>query len=49
MNAGPQIRKLLQRPTNEKLLLLLPVGYPEKDAKVPDLKRKPLNEIMDIK
>ncbi|KAK2885225.1 hypothetical protein Q8A67_016062 [Cirrhinus molitorella] len=46
LNCGPQLRSLLQRPANEKLLMLLPVGYPSPDAKVPDLKRKPLDQIM---
>ncbi|XP_043086218.1 iodotyrosine deiodinase 1 isoform X2 [Puntigrus tetrazona] len=46
LNCGPQLRSLLQRPANEKLLMLLPVGYPSSDAKVPDLKRKDLNDIM---
>ncbi len=35
----------LRRPKNEKAFLLLPVGYPAKDCKVPDLKRKNLDEI----
>ncbi|XP_046877874.1 iodotyrosine deiodinase 1 [Hypomesus transpacificus] len=46
LNCGPQLRHLLQRPANEKLLMLLPVGYPATDATVPDLKRKPLDDIM---
>ncbi|KTG42541.1 hypothetical protein cypCar_00002246, partial [Cyprinus carpio] len=46
LNCGPQLRSLLQRPANEKLLMLLPVGYPASDNKVPDLKRKDLNDIM---
>ncbi|XP_037376913.1 iodotyrosine deiodinase 1 [Talpa occidentalis] len=46
LNCGPRLRALLSRPPNEKLLLLLPVGYPSKDATVPDLKRKPLEQIM---
>ncbi|NP_001311483.1 iodotyrosine deiodinase [Danio rerio] len=46
LNCGPQLRSLLQRPANEKLLMLLPVGFPASDAKVPDLKRKDLNDIM---
>lgn len=45
LNCGPQLRVLLKRPTNEKLLMLLPVGYPASDATVPDLRRKPLDEI----
>ncbi|XP_051867623.1 iodotyrosine deiodinase 1 isoform X2 [Pristis pectinata] len=46
LNCGPRVREILKRPVNEKLLLLLPVGYPAKDATVPDLKRKSLDEIM---
>ncbi|XP_028460566.1 iodotyrosine deiodinase isoform X1 [Perca flavescens] len=46
LNCGPQLRLLLKRPANEKLLILLPVGYPASDATVPDLKRKPLDDIM---
>ncbi|XP_032999876.1 iodotyrosine deiodinase 1 [Lacerta agilis] len=48
LNCGPRLRVLLERPTNEKLLLLLPVGYPRKDATVPDLTRKPLEDIMVV-
>ncbi|KAM9382545.1 iodotyrosine deiodinase 1 [Phaethornis superciliosus] len=48
LNCGPQLRALLQRPANEKLLLLLPVGYPKKDATVPSLTRKPLEDIMVV-
>ncbi len=39
------LQKVLGRPKNEKAFLLLPVGYPAKDCKVPDLKRKNLDEI----
>ncbi|XP_072218806.1 iodotyrosine deiodinase [Leuresthes tenuis] len=46
LNCGPQLRLLLKRPANEKLLMLLPVGYPAADATVPDLKRKHLDDIM---
>ncbi|XP_054618044.1 iodotyrosine deiodinase 1 [Dunckerocampus dactyliophorus] len=46
LNCGPQLRLLLKRPPNEKLLMLLPVGYAAKDATVPDLTRKPLEDIM---
>ncbi|XP_017563374.2 iodotyrosine deiodinase 1 [Pygocentrus nattereri] len=46
LNCGPQLRVLLRRPANEKLLMLLPVGYPAPDATVPDLKRKDLSDIM---
>ncbi|MGB0175729.1 MAG: nitroreductase family protein [Owenweeksia sp.] len=36
---------ILKRPANEKPFLLLPVGYPDSNATVPDLKRKPLGEV----
>ncbi|XP_014486586.1 PREDICTED: iodotyrosine deiodinase 1 [Dinoponera quadriceps] len=46
LNCGSAIRNLLGRSSHEKLVLLLPVGYPAKDATVPDLQRKPLSEIL---
>lgn len=46
MNCGPSLRKLLNRPNTEKLLLLFPVGLPPPDARVPDLNRKPLEQYM---
>lgn len=48
MNAGPAIRQLLNRPSNEKVSFLLPVGFPAKDCTVPDLKRKDLFDIMSL-
>jgi len=48
MNAGPALRKLLNRPPREKLMLLLPCGYPAKDATVPGITRKPLEEISAV-
>ncbi len=39
------LAKLLQRPANERAYLLLPVGYAKQPVYVPDLKRKPLNEV----
>lgn len=39
------LSEVLERPENEKPFLLIPVGYPEVDAKVPDLVRKPLEDI----
>ena len=39
------LAKVLDRPANEKPFLLIPVGYPAKDAEVPKLDRKPLEEI----
>jgi len=40
------LTKLLDRPDNERPFLLIPVGYPAKGAKVPDIERKPLEEVM---
>jgi iodotyrosine deiodinase len=37
--------QLLERPSNEKAMLVMPVGYPAPDARVPDLTRKSLDEI----
>ncbi len=42
------LQEILGRPKNEIPYVLIPVGFPAKDAKVPDLKRKPLEEIMEI-
>jgi iodotyrosine deiodinase len=38
--------EILGRPENERPFILIPVGYPADDAEVPDLERKPLDEIM---
>ena len=37
--------ELLERPPNEKAFLVMPVGYPAPDARVPDIRRKPHEEI----
>ena len=39
------LRELLGRPTNEKAFLIMPVGYPAPDARVPDLTRKPIEQV----
>ncbi len=49
LNAGVALRELLGRPASEKVMLLLPVGYPSADATVPGIARKPLEEIMVVK
>ncbi|MGH2452875.1 MAG: nitroreductase family protein, partial [bacterium] len=36
---------ILGRPKNEKPYLLIPVGYPAADATVPDIPRKPVDEV----
>lgn len=42
------LHNILGRPSNEKPFLLIPVGYPSENAMVPDLTRKPLNEIAEF-
>ncbi len=37
---------VLGRPREERPFVLVPVGYPADDARVPDLPRKPLSEIL---
>lgn len=37
--------ELLARPANEKAMLVMPVGYPAADARVPDIQRKPLDQV----
>lgn len=40
------LNRNLGRPSHERPFLLLVVGYPAIDAQVPDIRRKPLAEIM---
>jgi len=42
------LRRLLGRPGHETPMLLMPVGHPAPDAKVPDLVRKRLDEIIVV-
>jgi nitroreductase len=39
------LNEIMGRPSHEKPFLLLVVGYPEENVKVPDITKKPLNEI----
>lgn len=39
------LTKLLERPSNERAFLLLPVGYPANETYVPDIQRKQLDEV----
>ena len=41
------LSKILNRPENEKPFLLIPVGYPAEECWVPDLARKPLNDMSE--
>lgn len=42
------LEKVLGRPENEKAYLLIPVGYPADDVKVPRLERKGIEEVLEI-
>ncbi len=43
------LNDILDRPDNEKPFLLLVVGYPEEGVKVPDINKKPLDQIATFK
>ncbi|MCL1598831.1 MAG: nitroreductase family protein [Actinomycetia bacterium] len=40
------LRELLGRPDNERPFILFPIGYAADDCEVPDLERKPLEQVM---
>jgi len=40
------LARILRRPEYERPYLLIPVGYPAEDCIVPDIERKPLEEIL---
>ncbi|MDC1419814.1 nitroreductase family protein [Euryarchaeota archaeon] len=40
------LREILNRPKHEHAMLLMPVGYPADDAKVPNLSRKNMSEVI---
>ena len=42
------LQKLLNRPKNEKPYLLIPVGYPADDAKVPDISKKSFDDVAKV-
>lgn len=42
------LKKILERPENERPFLLIPVGYPAPDATTPTLVKKSLSEIADF-
>ena len=39
------LREILGRPEHEHAMLVMPVGYPAEDAKVPDISRKSLGDV----
>lgn len=40
------LRRVMDRPDNERAFCLFPVGYPADDCRVPDLHRKTLDQVM---
>lgn len=42
------LSKVLNRPANEKPFLLVPVGYPADEVYVPDIRRKDIDEVMEV-
>jgi nitroreductase len=40
------LREILGRPVNEKPYLLVPVGFPADDCRVPDIRKKSLDEVL---
>ena len=42
------LEKILNRPENERAFLVLPVGYAAEKTYVPNIKRKPLDEVMKL-
>lgn len=40
------LNEIFERPVTERPYILFPVGYPAENCEVPDLLRKPLNEIL---
>ena len=43
------LARILERPPNERPYLLIPVGYPAPGATVPDIQRKPAEEVLVIR
>jgi nitroreductase len=42
------LSQVLRRQRHERPYLLIPVGYPAADAQVPDIQRKPLDEVREV-
>jgi iodotyrosine deiodinase len=43
------LREILGRPQNEKPFLLIPVGYPAEGCRVPDIRKKSLNDVLIVR
>lgn len=42
------LNELLHRPSHERPYILFPIGYPARDAEVPDLHRKTVSDTLVI-
>lgn len=42
------LEKILERPDNERAFLVLPVGHSAEESYVPNIQRKPLNQIVKV-
>jgi nitroreductase len=42
------LARILARPRNERAFAVIPVGYPAADCRVPDLVRKPLDQVLVV-
>ena len=42
------LEKICRRPKNERAYLLIPIGYPKDETKIPDLRKKRYNEYAEI-
>ena len=42
------LERILERPKNEKAYLLIPIGFPAKNAEVPILNKKPYNKSVEV-
>jgi hypothetical protein len=40
------LSEILERPPNERAYVVIPVGYPADDARVPVIDKKPLQEVL---
>jgi iodotyrosine deiodinase len=43
------LTSILERPKNERPFVLIPVGFPAPDATVPDIAKKSISEVMEIR
>lgn len=42
------LSEILERPANERAVVVIPVGYPVEGTQVPAISKKPLDEVMKV-